>query len=634
MLLLLLACAPDPADDRSDGPPHTGDSADTEGEPDGDSGGDTRDSGGDTPDSGDDTGAEPLPEGLVVLAGVIPVDADGVRPAQDALLLGDELFGFQPLGTTYPESATVLDESGRWLVPGLVDAHVHLAHSGGTTWTGDPLDANLRANLWHGVTTVVDLGGPPELFALRDRVEAGEVLGPRIVATGPMLTAVGSHPCESWYDDALCTFVTPDDAGAAAAAAWAEGADLLKVALADAAFTDWPTPRLDLDALAAITAAGGPVVAHVDADADAIDAVAAGVTILAHPVFAGPMGDDALAAAESAVGVTTTVGAFAAVGDVLDGAVDYDDPGLILGPGVEEGWRYVAAHPEVLEDGWAEASAEWAAAARANLGAMRGRATLLAGSDAGYYFVAHGVGLHRELRELVALGWTPLDALAAATALPHDALGLPGGRLTPGAPADLLLLGADPSVDVAALDEVVAVIRAGRRYTREEILTVDLSAGVGTPCLDDGDCADGERCDGVEHRCAPACDPPLALVNGCGSEAWCAPADGATATTGVCHPEAPCDLYAQDCAPEGYTPACLPYDADTNGCWYGGPRQVGDSCSWDSAELACAPGLFCSWVDARCYALCDPDGPDSCAPGTRCTLQYADRGVPWFGLCL
>ena len=100
--------------------------------------------------------------------------------------------------------------------------------------------------------------------------------------------------------------------------------------------------------------------------------------------------------------------------------------------------------------------------------------------------------------------------------------------------------------------------------------------------------------------------------------------------SGVCQDVPTCDLYAQDCAPASYEEACVPLDTDTAQCWPSGPRQPGQTCSWDVAATRCEVGSFCSWVDSRCYELCDPDDPDACLG---CTLQKIE-GQPWFGVCL
>jgi imidazolonepropionase-like amidohydrolase len=469
----------------------------------------------------------------------------------------------------------------------------------------------------------VDLGGPLSLLALRDAIGRGDALGPRIHAAGPFLTAVGSHPCETFPDPTLCTFVDATDAGAVATARVDAGADVLKVALADASFTPWgETPRLDVAVLDAVVAAGRPVWAHVDEDEDVVDAVEHGVAVLAHPVFAAPMGAAALAAASRAEGVTSTVSAFANVGR-REALVAAD-------PAIQADWD--SADPDAIAPGFAEESAAWAANARANLAALRAAgARVLPGSDAGYYFVPHGTGLLDELDALVALGWTPVEAIGAATVEARGVLGVEGGRVEAGAPADLVLVEGDPSADLAALRSVRRVWVGGVAWDAEADLLPAPTEGV---CLEDADCAPTEACDGLQHACGGACAPAYASANDCGAESWCMPADGvATTTSGVCHGETPCDLYGQDCSPAYYGQACVPYDLDTAACWYGGPRGPGDRCSWDEPDAACEPGLFCSHIDARCYVLCDPDAPDTCAVGS-CQRQRAEGGEAWFGLCL
>ena len=594
--------------------------------------------------AGDDTGGAP-PAGLLVRHGGTVVDGAGAR-VMDVWLDGATTWAVTSQDP--PADATIVDVSGKFITAGLVDAHVHLAHSGATVWTGDPLEQNLRANLYHGVLAVYDLGGPEVLFAVRDAAESGELLAPHVKATGPFLTAVGSHPCESAPNADLCTFVAEDadlaeqveSASDAAHARRAAGADAIKVALADADFTAWPTTRLDLGALADITA-GGTTIAHVDENIDVIDAIGAGVAVLAHPVFAGPMSDTALGMV-AGVPVETTVGAFAAVGDVLAGTTDLSDPGLVLGPGVLDNWIYVRAHPEVLADGWALASDDWASDARDNLPLLRDAgAVVLPGSDAGYYFVPHGTGLHRELAALVDAGFTPLEALEAATATASDTLGFPGGRLEPGRAADLLVLNADPTEDVAALDDIDQIVLSGVVYDREDLLDMDLGGGPGLGfCTSADDCGGAQACDGLSHVCGPACPSPGAADNDCGADAYCLATDALSSEDGVCHPPpgatsaGDCDLYTQDCAPSSYAQACVPFDGDTNGCWTSGPRTAGQSCSWDDADLACGVGLYCSLLDFRCYTLCDPSAADTCPGSQRCTEQLSAPGVPWFGVGL
>ncbi len=418
------------------------------------------------------------------------------------------------------------------------------------------------------------------------------------------------------------------------------GADLLKVALADAAFTPWgATPRLGLDELDAIVATGSPVVAHVDTDQDVVDALSHGVVILGHPPFAAPAGDEAIAAATGARAVDTTVSAFAGVVGIVDGTTDIG--AVELPPAVAENWRYVQAHPEVLLDGWAAESATWAQDARANLAAVfDAGATVVPGSDAGYYFVPHGAGLHAELAEMVAMGLSPDAVLRAATLDAREALVLDGGRVAAGEPGDLLVLGSDPSLSVDAWLDIQRVAVRGGSWARDDLLPgvaseVILSPGDSGACLTHDDCGASAcedcACDGLAHACAAACDAPYEVVNDCGDTAWCLSADAASDPQGVCRQETPCDLYAQDCAPAEYGMACLPFDEDTNACWHGGPGEAGDRCDGSAAATACAPGLYCSPVDARCYALCDPVLP-ACEAGS-CHVVSRSDGSAWFGVC-
>jgi predicted amidohydrolase YtcJ len=97
--------------------------------------------------------------------------------------------------------------------------------------------------------------------------------------------------------------------------------------------------------------------------------------------------------------------------------------------------------------------------------------TVLAGTDAPDSFVFPGTGLHDELEHLVEAGLSPLDALRAATTEPAKFLGLEGkaGVIQPGARADMVLLAANPLVDIAAVRTTQTVILAGAVYNRNDL---------------------------------------------------------------------------------------------------------------------------------------------------------------------
>lgn len=579
----------------------------------------------DTDDTVDTDTAPEWPAAPTVLDNLTVVDASGVRAGRALILAGDEIWAVTDARQPWPADASVQDLSGQYVIPGLIDAHTHLFHSGSLSWVGDTLAANLQAQLAWGIVGVADLGSPVEIFELRDQIAAGQRLGPRIWATGPFLTATGAHPCENVRDTHLCVFVDQDTSPAEAVAALSR-ADGLKVALADAGFTPWPTPRLDLGDLAEIIAAAGdtPVWVHIDEPADLADADAAGAAVMAHPIFSEAV------STYPAVTTTSAVSAMANLGALVDGRLLQED--LSHTPAaVQAAWALLHEQPELLLDGFVDESAGWEAATRANLAlAVSEGRTILPGSDAGYWFVPHGVSLHRELVALVDAGMSPLEALTAATATNAAALGWDDlGHIGAGYRADFVILSEDPSADIDATRAISAVWLAGVPLDQRPD-----AAPEPTPdgfCLDSGDCTSGQRCDRVDHVCRAACDDLYAFTDTCGADGFCMSADAYQETDGVCHPGDGCDPYAQDCEPSYYQDNCTPYDVDTALCVASGPQGAGQACSLLDPARACRQGMYCSRVDYRCYVLCDPA---ESTPGCRCVRQDGADGWAGFGLCL
>ena len=601
MLLFALSCT-SPADDS----PDIGDSEPVVVE----SGTDSA-----PPDSPTDSEGAPVevPDGALVLQGVRVVDVSGVREDMAVVLVGDLIWDVLP-ADGWTGYAVLEDLEGKTLIPGLIDSHVHLSHGGAPWHVGPTVEADLQATLAWGVTAVVDAGGPEWTWSLRDRIAAGELSGPRMLAAGPFLTAEGSHPCELAPSD-LCVFV--DDGAAQASTLTEGGADLVKVALSETGI-DRSWPRLDLGDLADITSVATALV-HVASSQDLVDALDNGATHIAHVPFADDITLDQLGGASS---IASTVGAVAGLNRVLE--ADLDDPLYAeVAPETLAAWQWVQEHPNLYAD-QAEAEADWMVLHARNLEVLAQDDRLLPGSDAGYYFVPHGAGLHLELEALVEAGMSPEEALVAATA---DAAGIWGwddlGQVAAGYRADLVVLGSNPVEDIANTRDIEAVYLAG------EVVDGEVWRSAGGPfCLDDRDCAEGV-CDGVDHVCAEACDVPYASSGWCDEDSWCMPQDGISTTTeGVCHADE-CSWSEQDCGPEYYGWNCVPADVDTSYCWPSGDRKAFQRC--DYSQDLCEQGLFCSVVTWRCYALCTP-GEDTCDVGS-CNQEYTSGGEAWFGLC-
>ncbi|WP_244328598.1 amidohydrolase family protein [Streptomyces marokkonensis] len=336
------------------------------------------------------------------------------------------------------------------LLPGLVDAHVHLALDAGP----DPVTALCGADdatvakgiaeralglLSTGVTTVRDLGDRNGLVTeFRDAVGAGRLPGPRVLAAGTPLTAPGGH---CWF---LGGEVSGEDAVRALVRRNVErGADLVKVMATGGGITKggppiW-APQFTAGELRAVVEeaarAGLPVAAHAHGTEGIVAAVAAGVSTIEHCTWVDRDG-------------------FRLLDDVVDEIAARD---IRVCPAASPDWR-----------GFAErCGAERAAEMFGGIRRMRERGVrLLTGTDAG---VSRAVfdDFVSSLEFFAHLGCTPAEIVDLATCQTAEAIGLRGvtGRLLPGLRADLLVVGGDPLTDLQALRRVRLVMADGRVHT-------------------------------------------------------------------------------------------------------------------------------------------------------------------------
>jgi imidazolonepropionase-like amidohydrolase len=345
--------------------------------------------------------------GVLVRGHVWPGDG----PAYDGWLAvgADGLIAATGLGEPEPVSdLPLLGGSGCWVLPGIVDAHVHLVF-GDFAGEDDVLAG--------GVVAVRDLGAPPA-DAWRWRASAGLV----VAAAGPLLTAPGGYPSSTWGADGFAQFV-PDAAAATTAVAElvAAGADLIKLALepaGDQLVVSLETARA---IVGAAHAHGLAVTCHALRTRMVERALDAGVDELCHtPVEPLPA---ALVERITAAGIPVV--------STLQTFVDSNT----------------------------------GEAAVANARALHTAGVpLVYGTDLGNAGTRPGVE-PRELAQLVAAGMTPTEALRSATR--GDVAGLRGrvsGSLRVGEPARLLVVDWDPLADFAYLRQPLAVV-VGTRLT-------------------------------------------------------------------------------------------------------------------------------------------------------------------------
>lgn len=305
------------------------------------------------------------------------------------------------VGQAPEEDVEILDLGGGFVIPGVIDSHVHLQFAA-------PQDI-----LAGGVTAVRDLGGPPgSAEGVRG---SGSPL--KVFLAGRILTPVGGYPTRSWGADGTGREVTDaEDALIAVDEQAGVGATVIKVAMEDAG----GGPLFDLPTLQAIVgqarAAGLRVTAHCGS-AEALDrCIEAGVRELCHLPLHAVTPAEMVRAAEAAMVLVPTL-------QIREG----DDP---------EALRAFAA--------FREAGGE-----------------VLYGSDLGNGGTAPGIET-REVELMLAGGMTPEEVLRSATSDPALYLGLDTGRLEPGLVADLVVLGADPFDDHRAYDDVRLVMAAGQ----------------------------------------------------------------------------------------------------------------------------------------------------------------------------
>ncbi len=360
----------------------------------------------------------------------------------------------------------VIDQRTRFVLPGLIDAHVHLAAdpSGDARrrrLSESDAEAALRAayharrTLDAGFTSVRDLGSPGHaVLALRDAIKAGWLVGPRIYAAGQPLTPSGGHadPSLGLRDDLLappgaeqgvCDGV--EACRRAVRLQVKRGADWIKLTatggVLSAAASGLEQEFMDDEIAAIVDAAhllGRRVAAHAHGARGAEASVRAGVDSIEHGSFL----DDA------SIRALTARGGFFV-------------PTLAAARAVEERARAVPLGPDVGEKARAVATAAFDAARRAHAGSAR----IALGTDAG--IAPHGENA-RGIAYLVEVGLSPAQALAAATTTAAELLGLSAdlGTLEPGKLADLIAVDGNPLVDVGALRHVGLVMLGGVVHAR------------------------------------------------------------------------------------------------------------------------------------------------------------------------
>jgi imidazolonepropionase-like amidohydrolase len=363
--------------------------------------------------------------------------------------------------TKAPPDAVRIDLPNATVLPGLIDAHTHLTMDPkfgyeelGVSVPRETLTGakNARLTLQAGFTTVRNVGASGfSDVALRDAINAGDVPGPRILASGPPLGITGGH-CDNNLlpSEYHATAEGVADGIAAVQHKVREnikyGSDLIKICATGGVLSKGDDPQASqytLEEMKAIVAdahrLGRKVAAHAHGAQGILWASQAGVDSIEH----GSYIDDAAIAEMKKNGT-------------------YLVPTLYLGD-----WFLENAERNHVPDFYLAKAKAVMPIARKNIAhAFASGVKVAFGTDSAVY--PHGLNAH-EFAVMVKLGLTPLQAIQAATVNAADLLGWPGkvGSLEPGAWADIVAVDGDPLKDVTSLEHVRFVMRGGEVVKNE-----------------------------------------------------------------------------------------------------------------------------------------------------------------------
>lgn len=440
-------------------------------------------------------------EPTIVLLGATVFDGTGAEALPDAtvVLEGDQIRAIGPRDRVrVPRRAQVVDCEGRYVVPGLIDTHVHFFQSASLYTRPDIIDLNrLRSYaseqerlqetlldtfaryLASGVTAVVDVGGPFSNFDLRDAAETAAA-APRVAVAGPLISTV-SRPQLDLGDPPIIKADSPEHARELARAQIERDPDLLKLwFILDPEQGIAPGLPIVEAVVDEAHRAGVRVAVHATQLETARAAVEAGVDVLVHSIDDADL-DPAFVQLllDEDVILTPTLVVYEGYAEVLGGHPELMDVERRLGdPWVMHSWdelHVAGLSPEELAKNRAREDRLRGRAPQmaANLAALhRAGVPIAAGTDAGNIGTLHGPSLHRELELMVQAGLAPRDVLLSAT---RDAARLFAedpdfGTLEPGKRADLLVLDADPLADVANLQRIHRVVSRGELMDPERLV--------------------------------------------------------------------------------------------------------------------------------------------------------------------
>jgi imidazolonepropionase-like amidohydrolase len=408
---------------------------------------------------------------------VVPMTTETIMEAQSVVITDGKIVAIGDVkSTALPKDAFIVDGTDRYLMPGLAEMHAHVPGA-----SSKDLSRVLTLFVANGVTLIRGMLGQPSHLELRQQLASGEMLGPRLVTSGPSFNGN--------------SVTNPTQAVAMVKEQFAAGYDFLKI-----------HPGLSLAEFQAIARAanefGMPFAGHVPEDVTVEQAIDAGIATIDH--LDGYMASLIVANDDPTGGYGGFFGVylaeFADVSRIDDIAAATAEKGVWNVPteilfeqwlseadaerlasraemkympaGVVENWK--ATKQETLRD--PQYDPEVVARAielrrKIILALQQSGAGLLLGSDAPQVFNVPGFSVHRELALLVESGLSPFEALQSGTVYPATFLDIEDriGTVQAGLDADLILLDGNPLEDISNSRRVHGVMLQGRWLSRQKL---------------------------------------------------------------------------------------------------------------------------------------------------------------------
>ncbi|MBL3656058.1 metal-dependent hydrolase family protein [Fulvivirga sediminis] len=403
---------------------------------------------------------------LIYCGNLIDGKSDKVQQEMTILVVDEEIVEVKK-GYAKPASGDqIIDLKDKTVLPGLMDMHVHLEGEASPTSYIDEFKLNeadiafnatvyAKLTLMAGFTTVRDLGGSGVNTALRDAINSGKVIGPRIYSAGKSIATTGGHadPTNSYRHDLMGdpgphdgVINGPYEARKAVRQRYKNGADVIKITATGGVLSvakDGSGPQFQMDELEAIVQTaneyGMITAAHAHGAEGMKRAVQAGITSIEHGTLMTPEIMDLMKEKGTYYVPTISAGKFVAEKAKIEGFY----PALVVPKALAIGPKIQSTFAEAYKRG----------------------VNIVFGTDAGVF--PHGDN-GKEFGYMVEVGMPPMKAIQAATIIPAQMLRIDQkyGSIEKGKMADIIAVNENPLENIHTMEEVVFVMKGGEVLKR------------------------------------------------------------------------------------------------------------------------------------------------------------------------